>query len=90
MRKKLKKLAVSLKIPIAGDGYRQPAIQSGLAGRAQIEVQSKARSIQRDFTFEQQDEVLERSIELAKVFQTERFAVSISGGSTTRHHIARP
>jgi len=52
--------------------YRHPALQSGLARRAGIQIQPEERQVSRRFGFTQQDDVLRHSIELAKQFQTDR------------------
>jgi len=49
-----------------------PLFKVDWPGAPKSKFSPKGDQFQADFTFEQQDEVLERSIELAKAFQTER------------------
>ena len=62
----------SREIPTEGDRHRQSPIQGRLAGRSKIQSQRERRVSARTSPWKQQDEVLDRAMEMAKSFQTDR------------------
>ena len=65
-----------------------PLFKVDWPGAPQSKFSPKRDQFNADFTFDQQAEVLERSIALAKAFQTDRVRCSISGASTIKPRIA--
>src|SRR5713226_8635928 len=67
-----------------------PLFKVDWPGAPQSKFGPKRDQFNGEFTFEQQDEVLERSVELAKASIRIASDASISGGSKIRPRIARP